>query len=125
MELYKELKKKYDEIEEYTIESGDWEDQGVEAFKEEKYSLAIEKFEKVIVAIPDHYNGYEMCSYSLYKDNQKEKAVIYLEEGIKVAKSFDGEAKLPEEMIEDMEKSLAAMKEDRELDKKYIEEIME
>ena len=123
--IYEDLKNKYENIEKYCTESGDWEDIAVEAFKEKDYRVAIENFEKVIVAIPDHYNGYEMCSYSLYEDNQKEKAIIYLEEGIKVAKSFDGEAKLPEDMIEDMEKSLAAMKEEKELDKKYIEEIME
>lgn len=123
--IIEELKKKYSDIEEYTLESGDWEDQGVEAFKNENYALAIENFEKVIVAIPDHYNGWEMCSYALYENGEKEKAVSYLEKGIEAARAFEGEAKLPEEMIEDMEKSLTAMREDKVLDQKYIDEIME
>jgi len=116
--IIEELKKKYSDIEEYTIESGDWEDQGVEAFKEENYTLAIENFEKVIVAIPDHYNGWEMCSYALYESGDKEKAISYLEKGIEAAKAFDGEAELPEEMIDDMEKSLKLMKRNDKLDKK-------
>ena len=125
MEVYNILKEKYGNIEKYCLESGDWEGIAVEAFKEGKYTDAIENFEKVIVAIPDHYNGYEMCSYSFYRDKQKEKAIIYLEEGIKVAKKFDGETKLPQEMINDMEISLKAIKDGKELDKAYLEEIME
>ena len=125
MDIYEELKKKYIDIEKYCVESGDWEEAAVKAFKEEKYSVAVENFEKVIVAIPDHYNAYEMCSYALYKNNEKGKAMEYLEKGLEIAKMYDGEAKLPEEMIEDMEKSLEKMKKNEKLDSDYIDEIME
>ena len=125
MEIYEKLKMKHESIEEYCIESGDWEDMAVEAFKEGNNSAAVEMFERVIVAIPDHYNAYEMCSYALYKNNEREKAVGYLETGLEIAKSYEGEAKLPLEMIEDMKESLRRMKAGEDLDETYIVEIME
>ncbi len=125
MKIYEELRGKYKGIEEYSVESGDWEDAGVEAYKEGNYLKAVEEFQRVIVSIPDHYNAYEMCSYALYGSGDREKAVEYLEEGIEVAESFEGEAKLPEEMIEDMRRSLERMKKGEELDENYIAEIME
>ena len=125
MEIYKVLKEKYKNIEEYCTESGDWEDQGVVAFEAGNFSMAVENFEKVIVAIPDHYNAYEICSYALYKNDEKTKAIAYLEKAVEVAKSFDGEAKLPQEMIGDMEESLRRMRGNEELDADYISEIME
>lgn len=125
MKIYEELRRKYKGIEEYSVESGDWEDAGVEAYKSGKYLKAVEEFQRVIVSIPDHYNAYEMCSYALYESGEKEKAVEYLEEGIEVAESFEGEAKLPEEMIEDMRRSLKRIKAGEELDAEYLEEIME
>lgn len=125
MKIYEELRRKYKGIEEYSVESGDWEDAGVEAYKAGKYLKAVEEFQRVIVSIPDHYNAYEMCSYALYESGEKEKAVEYLEEGIEVAESFEGEAKLPEEMIEDMRRSLERIKAGEELDAEYLEEIME
>ena len=125
MDIYEKLKMKYGNIEEYCTESGDWEDRAVEAFKEGDYSTVIENFERVIVAIPDHYNAYEICSYALYKNNEQKKAMDYLEKGIETAKSYEGEAKLPEEMIEDMEKSLRRMKSGEKLDELYLGEIMD
>ena len=125
MDIYKVLKEKYGNIEEYCTGSGDWEDEGVEAFKGGNFSEAAEKFERVIVAIPDHYNAYEMCSYALYKNGEKAKAITYLKRGIETAKAFEGEGKLPQEMIDDMEESLKRMEEDKELDTEYIDELME
>ncbi len=125
MKIYEELRKVYKGIEEYSVESGDWEDAGVEAYKAGNYLKAVEKFQRVIVSIPDHYNAYEMCSYALYKDGKEERGIEYLETGIEIAESFEGEAKLPDEMIEDMRESLARMKKRKELDKNYIDEIME
>ncbi len=125
MKIYEELRERYKDIEEYCVESGDWEDAGVEAYRNGNYLKAVEEFQRVIVSIPDHYNAYEMCSYALYESGEKEKAVEYLKEGIEVAESFEGEAKLPEEMIEDMRRSLERMKKGGELDTEYIKEIME
>ena len=125
MKIYEELRKKYEGIEEYSVESGDWEDAGVEAYKEGNYLKAVEEFQRVIVSIPDHHNAYEMCSYALYETGEKERAIEYLEAGIEIAESFEGEAKLPEEMLEDMRGSLERMKRGERLDSEYIEEIME
>lgn len=125
MKIYDELRKRYEGIEEYSVESGDWEDAGVEAYKSGNYLKAVEEFQRVIVSIPDHYNAYEMCSYALYESGEAEKALEYLEAGIEVAESFEGEAKLPEEMLEDMRRSLERMKKGEELDETYISEIME
>jgi len=125
MKIYEELRKRYEGIEEYSVESGDWEDAGVEAYKEGNYLKAVEEFQRVIVSIPDHHNAYEMCSYALYETGEKERAIEYLEAGIEIAESFEGEAKLPEEMLEDMRGSLERMKRGERLDSEYIEEIME
>ncbi|GLI56444.1 hypothetical protein PM10SUCC1_19580 [Propionigenium maris DSM 9537] len=129
MKIYEELRKRYEGIEEYSMESGDWEDAGVEAYKAGNYLKAVEEFQRVIVSIPDHYNAYEMCSYALYKSGERKKAVGYLEEGLEIAKSYHCESEILEEVleevVEDMERSLKGMKKGEELDTEYIEEIME
>lgn len=125
MSIYEEVKGRYPEIELYTEKSGDWEDQGVESYKSKDYSKAVECFEMVIAAIPDHYNAYEMCSYGLYMSGRTQEALDYLREAIGIAKGFEGEAELPAEMIEDMERSLERMEKGLEPEEAYIEEIME
>ena len=125
MSIYEELKEKYSEIEQYSEVSGDWEEKGIEAFKKGNYKVAIENYKKVIVAIPEHYNAYEMCSYALYEGGEEAKAIKYIEKAVENAKAFEGEAKLPDEMVEDMERSLETMKKGEELDRGYLEEIME
>jgi len=125
MKIYEELKEKYEGIEKYSLVSGDWEDAGVEAYKGGNYLEAVGYFQRVIVAIPDHYNAYEMCSYALYECNNQKEAIKYLEAGIEIAESFEGDAELPKEMVEDMRKSLEKMKKNEGLDREYIGEIME
>ncbi len=125
MDIYKKLKVKYQDIEEYTEESGEWEELGVLAYKEKRYSDAISTFQKVIVAIPDHFNAYEMCGYALYMNEDTSSAIDYLEKAIEICKGYEREAALPKEFIENIQKNLDKVRGQLKLDEKYIEEIME
>lgn len=126
MNIYDELKERYPNIKMYSEESGDYEDAGVGYIVEKKYDLAKVAFEKVIVAIPDHFNGWELAAYSMYLENRdNEKVKVYLEKAIELARGFEGIAKIDDETLEKMDKNLQCVENGQDLDMDYILEIIE
>ncbi|OGV62836.1 MAG: hypothetical protein A2283_02720 [Lentisphaerae bacterium RIFOXYA12_FULL_48_11] len=86
-EFVKNLLKKYPDIKPHKEDDWDWtwSDEGYDAMEGGDFSLAEYKFEQLIVAEPDHLEGYEGLALTYQAEGRKSEAIILIDHAVKLA----------------------------------------
>jgi len=95
-----------------THEEDDWEwmSQSMGLLKRGKLKSAERKFKELLVAQPEHHDGYEGLALTYQKMNMKDRALYFMEEALKRARLFVEDGSLDPEVIDEMEEELRQIK---------------
>ncbi len=111
-----EIRKEFPYIKPFEEEDEDiWYERGYKFLEEGKLEEAEKNFKKLLLAQPEHHDGYEGLAYTYYKSGAKEKALWFMEKAVEIAKTFLKDDSIDIEVIEEMEDNLRRMKEEKEL----------
>ena len=111
----KQLQKEMPYIKAFEEEDDTWCEEGYDFLEKGEFLRAEKKFKELILAQPEHHDGYEGLAYTYYKSGAKEKALWFMEKAVEIARTFLKDDSIDIEVIEEMEDNLRRMKEEKEL----------
>ena len=101
-EIYREIT----HVRPHEEDDWDWMSHGMSLLKRGKLGRAEKKFKELLVAQPEHHDGYEGLALTYQKMNMKDRAFYFMEEALKRARGFLQDGSLDPEVIEEMEEEL-------------------
>lgn len=79
-----------------------WRDEGMDALKSGHLSNAEQIFKKLIVAQPDHFDGYYGLSLAYKLQHQIHRATLFADESLRLAQAFIDDGSLDPSTFETM-----------------------
>ncbi len=113
-----EIRKEFPYIKPFEEEDEDiWYEQGYKFLEEGKLEEAEKSFKKLLLAQPEHHDGYEGLANVYYTQGRTQEAIMLMKEAIKIARRFLEDDSIDIEVIEEMEDNLRRMKEAKPLNR--------
>lgn len=97
------LKQKHPGIRAHEEDDFDWWQEGMSMLESGDLKGAEKKFEQLILAEPEHHDGYEGLALVYQCKGRKEEAFLLIEHAISLAKGFFEEGTLDQEVLDEME----------------------
>ncbi len=97
------LKQKHPHIRAHEEDDFDWWEQGMRMLKSGDLKGAEKKFEQLILAEPEHHDGYEGLAMVYQAIGKRQEALLLIEHAIPLAKGFFEEGTLDREILNEME----------------------
>lgn len=100
--LLTELSKKYPQIQVGEEDDWDWWQKGLRMLRDGNLTDAVERFEQLIVAQPEHHDGYEGLALTYAKMGRKSEAILLIDHAIALARKFLEEDALDIEVLDEI-----------------------
>lgn len=97
------LKRKHPYIRAHEEDDYDWWQDGMEMLGSGDLNGAEKKFEQLILAEPEHHDGYEGLALVCLSKGRKEEALLFIEHALVLAKGFFEEGSLDQEVLDEIE----------------------
>ena len=97
------LKQKHPNIRAHEEDDEDWWQQGMNMLISDDLEEAEKTFEQLILAEPEHHDGYEGLALVYLHRGNKERALFLIEHALTLARSFFEKGTLDQEILDDME----------------------
>jgi tetratricopeptide (TPR) repeat protein len=98
-----ELKKTHPNIRAHEEDDDDWWQEGMGMLRSDDLDGAEEKFEQLILAEPEHHDGYEGLAVVYRRKGRKDEALLLIEHALTLARGFFEEGTLDQEILDKME----------------------
>ena len=113
----KQLQKEIPYIKAFEEEDDTWCEEGYDFLEKGEFLRAEKKFKELILAQPEHHDGYEGLANVYYTQGRTQEAIMLMKEAIKIARRFLEDDSIDIEVIEEMEDNLRRMKEAKPLNR--------
>jgi tetratricopeptide (TPR) repeat protein len=100
-----ELKKTHPNIRAHEEDDDDWWQEGMGMLRSDDLDGAEEKFEQLILAEPEHHDGYEGLAVVYRRKGRKDEALLLIEHALTLARGFFEEGTLDQEILDKMEET--------------------
>ncbi|MEW6376629.1 MAG: DUF1841 family protein [Thermodesulfobacteriota bacterium] len=97
------LKQRHPDIRAHEEDDDDWWQEGMRMLRSGDLKGAEKKFEQLILAEPEHHDGYEGLALVCQSKGKKEEALLLIEHALTLAKGFFDEGTLDQEILDEME----------------------
>jgi tetratricopeptide (TPR) repeat protein len=104
-----ELKQRHPNIRAHEEDDDDWWQEGMRMLRSGDLEGAEEKFEQLILAEPEHHDGYEGLALVCQHKGRKDQALLLIEHAITLARGFFEEGTLDQEILDEMEEERREM----------------
>ncbi len=98
-----QLKRKHPHLRAYEEDDLDWWEDGMTMLELGDLKGAEKKFEQLILAEPEHHDGYEGLAMVYQRKGKKEEALLLIEHALTLAKGFFEDGTLDQEILDEME----------------------
>lgn len=98
-----DLEQRHPNIRAHEEEDDDWWQKGMGMLRSDDLEGAEKKFEQLILAEPEHHDGYEGLAVVYRRKGRKDEALLLIEHALTLARGFLEEGTLDQEMLDEME----------------------
>lgn len=98
-----ELKQRHPNIRAHEEDDDDWWQEGMRMLRSDNLEGAEKKFEQLILAEPEHHDGYEGLALVCQHRGRKDQALLLIEHALTLARGFFEEGTLDQEILDEME----------------------
>jgi len=98
-----ELKKRHPNIRPHEEDDDDWWQEGMRMLRSGDLEGAEKKFEQIILAEPEHHDGYEGLALVCRERGKKDQALLLIDYALVLATGFFEEETLDQEILDEME----------------------
>ena len=98
-----ELRKKHPHIRTHEEEDDNWWREGIEMLASGNLDGAEKRFEELILAEPEHHDGYEGLAMVYRSRGRRKEALLLIEHALTLAKGFFEEGSLDQEILDEIE----------------------
>ena len=96
------VRKRHPKIRALEEDDSDWRDEGMNLLEMGRFGLAENKFQKLILSQPDHFDGYEGLARVYAKTERLEEARMLMDYALELALHFVDEGTMDREPFEEM-----------------------
>jgi tetratricopeptide (TPR) repeat protein len=98
-----DLKQRHPNIRAHEEDDDDWWQEGMRMLISDDLEEAEKTFEQLILAEPEHHDGYEGLALVCLHKERKDQALLLIEHALTLARGFFDEGTLDQETLDDME----------------------
>jgi hypothetical protein len=98
-----ELKKRHPEIRAHEEDDDNWWQEGMRMLRSGDLGGAGKKFEQLILAEPEHHDGYEGLALVCREKGKKDQALLLIDHALALARGFFEEGTLDQEILDEIE----------------------
>ncbi len=98
-----ELKKRHPNIRAHEEDDDDWWQEGMRMLRSGDLEGAEKKFEQLILAEPEHHDGYEGLALVCREKGKKDQALLLINHAVALAMGFFEEGTLDQEILDEIE----------------------
>ncbi len=96
------VRKRHPKIRAFEEDDAEWHAEGTGAFEAGRFGLAENKFQKLILSQPNHFDGYEGLARVYAKTGRLEEARMLMDHALELAAHFIKEGTMDHEPFEEM-----------------------
>ena len=98
-----ELKQRHPNIRAHEEDDDDWRQEGMRMLRSGDLEGAEKKFEQLILAEPEHHDGYEGLAVVYQNKGRRKEALLLIEQALTLARGFFEEGTLDQEILDEIE----------------------
>jgi tetratricopeptide (TPR) repeat protein len=98
-----ELKQRHPKIRAHEEDDDDWWQEGMRMLRSGDLEGAEKKFEQLILAEPEHHDGYEGLAVVYQNKGRRKEALLLIEQALTLARGFFEEGTLDQEILDEIE----------------------
>ena len=96
------VRKRHPKIRAFEEEDSEWHDEGMDLLEMGRFGLAENRFKKLLLSQPDHFDGYEGLARVYAKTGRLEEARMLMDYALELASHFVAEGTMDRDPFEEM-----------------------